>query len=127
MLIHFRHRGDSLVWHLDFVPRLSDWFMHSATVFGQNQYALHNAANRSGTDELLVTACPQFACRTLAAAVTPFVQCTTLAEIAGMRIRADQIDQLLSAQLPRKPPSGCLVDPHQGCFELESRCHAEIE
>src|SRR3954471_20241580 len=69
--------------------------------------------------------CPQAARRALAAAVSPIMLRAAFAEIAGVRLLADEIDQPLAAELMGELPRRGLVDPHQRCVQLELAGHAE--
>src|SRR5438034_1367158 len=51
----------------------------------------------------------------------------TFAEIASVRVLADQIDQRCPAEIARELPGRSLVQPHQRRVQFESRVHAEIE
>src|SRR6202008_3186943 len=71
--------------------------------------------------------CPQCAGRTFAAAEAPVVARAALAEIAGMGVLANQVDQAGAAEPERQPPGRGLVQPHQWRVQLEALRHAEIE
>ena len=70
---------------------------------------------------------PQRARRALAAAVTPRMPRAAFAEIAGVGVLADQIDQPGAAEIMRELPGRGLVAPHQRRVQLETSGHAEIE
>ena len=62
---------------------------------------------------------PQTAGRAFATAITPLVLRAAFAEIAGVGMFADQVDQPCPAELLRELPGTGLVQPHQRCVELE--------
>src|SRR3954470_7612551 len=68
---------------------------------------------------------PQTARRALAAAVAPIMLRAAFAEIAGVRLLADEIDQSVTAEVVRELPRRGLVDPHQGRMQLECPGHAK--
>src|SRR5204862_23210 len=65
--------------------------------------------------------------RAFAAAKTPIGPRAAFAEIAGVRMLADQIDQPCPAEVMRELPGRGLVEPHQRRMQLEILGHAEIE
>src|SRR5882757_10203209 len=69
----------------------------------------------------------QAACRAFASSKTPIVLRAAFAEIAGVGMLADQVDQSCPAEIVRELPGRCLVEPHQGRMQFEIFRHAEIE
>src|SRR5690349_8061200 len=67
------------------------------------------------------------ACRAAAAAMTPSVAGTALAEITGMRLFDDQLHQGIPAEVARELPRRGLVDPHERSLDREAPVHAERE
>src|SRR5262245_39459961 len=70
---------------------------------------------------------PQAARRTLAAAIAPFMPSAAFAEIAGVRMLADQVNQPGATEIMRELPGCSLVEPHQRRVQFETPGHAEIE
>ncbi len=68
----------------------------------------------------------QRAGRAFAAAIAPLVLRAALAEIAGVGVFADQIDQPCPAELIGELPCRGLVQPHQRRVQFERLAHAEI-
>src|SRR5260364_402516 len=75
----------------------------------------------------IVTICTQCARRTRAAAKAPRVQLCPFAEVTGMRLHADQLNERSPAQRFRKPPVGGFVKPHQSRLHQETPIHAKIQ
>ncbi len=50
-----------------------------------------------------------------------------LAEIAGVGVLTDQVDQPCPAEFMRQPPCAGLIQPHQRRVQFERLVHAEIE
>ncbi|ABA49515.1 hypothetical protein BURPS1710b_0356 [Burkholderia pseudomallei 1710b] len=75
----------------------------------------------------VIAALAQLACRAFATAEAPVMQLRALADIARVRLDADQLDERRAAQLLGEPPRIGLVEPHQRRFQHEARVHAEIE
>ena len=50
-----------------------------------------------------------------------------VAEVAGVGVLADKVDQPCPAEVVCELPGRGLVEPHQGLVQLEIFCHAEIE
>src|SRR5437870_3679510 len=73
----------------------------------------------------LVPALSQRARRTATAAVPPRMARPSLAQITGMRVFDDELDQRPAAQVARELPSRGLVDPHERRFDREAARHAE--
>src|SRR5882672_128547 len=69
----------------------------------------------------------QSAGRALAAAITPVVPRTAFAEIAGVGVFPDQVDQPCPAEIIRQLPGAGLVQPHQRGVQFERLGHAEVE
>src|SRR3954468_14644783 len=70
---------------------------------------------------------PQAAGRAFAAAIAPVMARAALAEIAGVGVFADQVDQPCPAELVGELPGAGLVQPHQRRMQFEWPGHAEIE
>src|SRR6266702_8962274 len=70
---------------------------------------------------------PQAARRALAAPIAPVVLRATFAEIAGVRLLADEVDEPGAAEVMRQLPRRGLVDPHQRRMQIEFAGHAERE
>src|SRR6202041_3275242 len=64
---------------------------------------------------------------TLTAAITPSMPGAALAEIAGVGVFTDQVDQPCPAELVRQLPRTGLVQPHQRRVQFEPLVHPEIE
>ena len=64
---------------------------------------------------------------TVAAAIAPVVPLRAVAEIAGVRLLDQQVDERLSAKLVRERERRRLVDPHQRRMDDEPPIHAEVE
>ena len=69
----------------------------------------------------------QRAGRAFAAAITPIMPRAAFAEIAGVGVLADQVDQPCPAEFVRQLPGRGLVQPHQRRVQFELPGHAEIE
>src|SRR5690349_9553102 len=69
----------------------------------------------------------QAARRALAASVSPIMLRAAFAEIAGVRLLADEVDQPCAAEVVGELPRRRLVDPHQRRVQLEFLGHAERE
>src|SRR6202042_874568 len=65
--------------------------------------------------------------RAFAAAITPIMARAAFAEIAGVGMFADQIDQPCPAEFVRQLPGRGLVQPHQRRVQLEGPRHSEAE
>src|SRR6266853_4583649 len=83
--------------------------------------------NASLSRILLPSLRPQRTGGTLAAAVTPVMPRTALAEITGVGVLADQVDEPCPAKFVRERPCRGLVTPHQRRVQLKRPRHAEIE
>src|SRR5580704_2893741 len=67
----------------------------------------------------------QAAGRTFAAAETPVVARAALAEITGVGMLADQVDEPRTAEVVRELPGRGLAEPHQRGVQFERPGHAE--
>src|SRR6266508_1394673 len=83
-------------------------------------------SSRTGTKRS-VKAGPQPTGRTGAAAIAPIVPVRAVAEIAGVGVLDQQVDEWVAADLMREREGRRLVDPHQRRMDDEAAIHAEIE
>ncbi len=70
---------------------------------------------------------PQLTRRAGAAAVAPVVAVRAVAEVAGVGLLEDQVEQRRSAEVLRQFEGRRLVDPHQRRVQNKAALHAEIE
>src|SRR4051794_17233837 len=71
--------------------------------------------------------CAQRTGWTLPAPIPPLMLRAALAEVTGVRVFADQVDQPCPAEFMRELPGRGFVQPHQRRVQLELLGHAEVE
>lgn len=114
-----------LVQHIDFVyqgvARIKSVQMklHDGFYFA-GACQLLQALGSCGITQTAVVVCitprPELACLTGTAPVAPGMAMRSVAQVAGVRVFHNQINQRLATQAMRKSPCVGLVDPHQRRF-----------